>query len=151
MTQLSLVDQITADMKTAMRNKDTLRLTTIRMLRSELLLISKESKDAVVTDEKAVACAEKLVKQRRESAKQFRAAGREDLAEKEDQECKILQAYLPEPLSESEVAQLIDQAFDTLKPEGMRDMGKIIGHLKGHMAGRADMGQVSKIVKERLS
>jgi uncharacterized protein len=146
----SLVDQITADMKSAMRNKDTVRLTTIRMLRSEFLLISKEQKDAVVSDEQALACVEKLVKQRRESAKQFRAANREDLAEKEDQESQILKAYLPEPLSDDEVSALINQAFDELKPEGMRDMGKLIGHLKGQMAGRADMGQVSKQVKERL-
>jgi hypothetical protein len=145
-----LVDQITADMKTAMREKDTVRLTTIRNVRSEILLLSKESKDAVVTDQQAMACVEKLLKQRRESAKQFRAADREDLAAKEDQEAEILKGYLPEPLSEDEINQLIDQAFAELKPEGMRDMGKVIGHLKSQLAGRADMGQVSQIVKGRL-
>jgi hypothetical protein len=145
-----LMDQITADMKTAMREKDTVRLTTIRNIRSELLLLSKESKDAVVTDQQALACIEKLLKQRRESAKQFRAADREDLAVKEDAEADILKTYLPEPLSEDEIKQLIDQAFAELNPEGMRDMGKVIGHLKGQLAGRADMGQVSQIVKARL-
>ncbi len=147
---MALIEQITADMKSAMRDKDTVRLTTIRMLRSELLLLSKEKKDAVVTDEQALACVEKLVKQRREAAKQFRAADREDLAVKEEQETEILKIYLPEPMSDDEVASLINQAFDELKPEGMRDMGKVIGHLKAKLAGRADMGQVSQQVKARL-
>lgn len=147
---MTLIEQITTDMKSAMREKDTVRLTTIRMLRSEILLLSKEKKDAVVTDDQALACVEKLVKQRREAAKQFRAADREDLAEKEDQESLILKVYLPEPMSDNEVAALIDQAFDELKPDGMRDMGKVIAHLKGKFAGRADMGQVSQQVKARL-
>ena len=147
----SLVDQITADMKTAMRDKDTLRLSTIRHVRSEILLLSKESRDAVVTDQQALTCVEKLMKQRRESAKQFRAANREDLAEKEDQEAEILKKYLPEPLSENEIASLIDQAFTKLQPAGMRDMGKVVAHLKDQIAGRADMGLISLQVKARLS
>ena len=147
----SLVDQITADMKTAMREKDTLRLSTIRHVRSEILLLSKESRDAVVTDQQALTCVEKLMKQRRESAKQFRAANREDLAEKEDQEAEILKKYLPEPLSENEIASLIDQAFAKLQPAGMRDMGKVVAHLKDQIAGRADMGLISLQVKARLS
>lgn len=146
-----LIDQITTDMKIAMREKDTIRLTTIRHIRSELLLISKESKDTVLTDQQALTCIEKLLKQRRESAKQFRAANREDLASKEDEEADILKAYLPEPLDEDQIHKLIDQAFAELKPEGIRDMGKIVSHLKNQLAGRADMSRVSQIVKERLA
>jgi uncharacterized protein YqeY len=148
---MMLVDQITADMKAAMRDKDAIRLMTIRLLKSEILLLSKESKDAVVTDEQAIACVEKLIKQRRESARQFRAADREDLAVKEDQEAEILKVYMPEPLNEASIHQLIDQAFCELKPEGIRDMGKVVSHLKNQLAGRADMAQVSQIVKARLA
>jgi len=147
----SLINQLTADMKIAMRNKETLRLNTIRNVRSEILLLSKEGKGTVVTDQQALACIDKLLKQRRESAKQFRAANREDLAEKEDQEAEILKAYLPEPLTKDELALLIEDAFTKLQPTGMRDMGKIIAYLKDQIAGRADMSQVSEDVKARLN
>lgn len=150
MTAPSLADQITADMKTAMREKDSLRLTTLRMLKSELLLLSKEAKDATLSDEKALACVEKLVKQRKEAARQYQAANREDLADKELQEAQILQTYLPEPMSEAELNVLIDQVFTELKPEGMRDMGKVVATLKAKTAGRADMAAVSQQVKARL-
>ena len=150
MTAPSLVDQITADMKTAMREKDSLRLTTLRMLKSELLLISKAAKDAPVTDQQAMTCIEKLVKQRKEAARQYQGANREDLADKELQEAQVLQAYLPEPMSEAELTALIDQVFAELKPEGMRDMGKVVGQLKAKTAGRADMAAVSQQVKARL-
>lgn len=151
MSQQSLSEQIVADIKDAMRAKDTLRTSTLRMLRSELLLLTKTANaDEQVTDSQVITIVEKLIKQRKDSANQFRAADREELAQKEELEASILAAYLPEQLSEDEISTLIDSAFAEVKPETMRDMGKIMAILKPQLAGRADMGQVSQIIKSRL-
>ena len=151
MSEQSLSDQIVADIKTAMRARDTLRLTTLRMLRSDLLLLSKSQDDAPATDAQVIDLAVKMVSKRKDAAKQFRQAKREDLAEKEDLESTILSHYLPTPLSASELSTLIEAAFDQVKPEGMRDMGKLMGILKPQIAGRADMGAISQQLKDRLS
>lgn len=147
---MSLRDQITEDMKNAMRAKETERLGTIRLL---LAAIKQKEVDERIemTDAHVLAITEKLIKQRKDSITQFQAANREDLVAKESAELAILQAYMPAQLSEAEIANEVKMAIASTGASGPQDMGKVIGALKGKLAGRADMGLVSALVKAALN
>jgi hypothetical protein len=146
---MSLKDKITEDMKTAMRAKDSARLGTVRLL---LAAIKQKEVDerVVLTDADVLAIIDKMVKQRRESIAQFEKAGRNDLADGEKAEIVVLLAYLPQQLSEAEVAKEIEAAIAETGASGAREMGKVMGLLKSRLAGRTDMGKVSGLVKAKL-
>ena len=147
---MSLKDQITEDMKTAMRAKDSERLGTIRLLLAALK--QKEVDERVVLDDAAViAIVDKLIKQRKDSLEAFQKAERKDLADKEAAELVVLQAYLPARLSAEEVAAEVKAIVTALGAAGPGDMGKVMGAVKAKLAGKADMGQVSAAVKAALA
>jgi len=144
-----LLDRIKDDMKQAMRDRAKDRLTTIRLI---LAAVKQQEVDRRVILEEAeiLAILDKMVKQRRDSIEQFDKAGRDDLSSKEKLEIEVIQAYLPQPLSEQEISELITEAITSTKAESMRDMGKVMGILKPKMQGRADMGKVSGLIKSQL-
>ncbi|MCZ8257299.1 MAG: GatB/YqeY domain-containing protein [Polaromonas sp.] len=146
----ALKDQITEDMKTAMRAKDSERLGTIRLLLAALK--QKEVDERVVLDDAAViAIVDKLIKQRKDSLEAFIKAERKDLADKEAAELVVLQAYLPARLSADEVAAAVKAIVAELGASGPGDIGKVMGAVKAKLAGKADMGQVSAAVKAALA
>ena len=147
---MSLKDQITEDMKTAMRAKDSERLGTIRLLLAAVK--QKEIDERVVLDDAAVvAIVDKLIKQRKDSIEAFQKAERKDLADKEAAELLVLQAYLPTRLSLEEVTAEVRAIVAELGATGPGDMGKVMGAVKAKLAGKADMGQVSAAVKAALA
>jgi uncharacterized protein YqeY len=147
---MSLKDQITEDMKTAMRAKDSERLGTIRLLLSACK--QKEVDERITLDDVAVvAIVDKLIKQRKDSIAAFTQAGRQDLSDKEGAELTVLQAYLPARLSADEVAAEVRVIVAELGASGPGDMGKVMGAVKTRLAGKADMGQVSAAVKAALA
>jgi uncharacterized protein YqeY len=147
---MSLKDQITEDMKTAMRAKDTARLGTIRLLLAACK--QKEVDERVVLgDADIVAIVDKLIKQRKDSIAAFQQAGRIDLADKEQSELVVLQAYLPARLSSEEVAAAVKQIVERLGAKGPGDMGKVMAAVKTELAGKAEMSQVSAAVKAALA
>ena len=152
---MSLKDQITEDMKTAMRAKDMERLGTIRLLQAAIK--QKEVDERITLDDAAVlAVVDKLLKQRKDSITAFEAAGRQDLADKEKAEAGVLQVYLPARLGEAEIAEAVRAIGAAFEAEQGRaptaaDMGKLMGAAKAQLAGQADMGQVSAAVKALLA
>jgi hypothetical protein len=147
---MTLKDQITEDMKTAMRAKDAPRLLTIRGLLAALK--QKEVDERVTLDDAAVvAIIDKLIKQRKDSISQFAGAGRTDLVDKETAELHVLEAYLPQRLSAQEIAAEVAAIVAELGASGPGDMGKVMGAVKTRLAGKADMGLVSAAVKQALS
>jgi hypothetical protein len=147
---MSLKDQITEDMKSAMRAKEAERLGTIRLL---LAAIKQREVDEriVVDDAGIVAIIEKLIKQRKDSITQFEKAGRTDLVNQESNELTILQAYMPAQLSAEEISAIVSKTIADLGASGPQDMGKVIGALKPQLSGKADMGAVSGLVKAALA
>ena len=147
---MSLKDQITEDMKNAMRAKDVARLGAIRLL---LAAIKQREVDEriVVDDAGVIATVEKMIKQRKDSISQFEKAGRDDLVAIEAGEMAILQAYLPAQLSDAEVEAAVVAAVSSTGVAGPQDMGKVIGALKAQLDGKADMGKVSALVKAALA
>ena len=152
---MSLKDQITEDMKTAMRAKDSERLGTIRLLLAACK--QKEVDERVVLDDVAVvAIVDKLIKQRKDSITAFEGAGRQDLADKEKSEMTVLQGYLPQRMSADETLVAVKAIVATISAElgraaGPSDMGKVMGVVKTQLTGKADMGQVSGAVKAALA
>ncbi len=145
----SLKDRITEDMKSAMRAKDSARLSAIRLLQAAIK--QKEVDERIVVDDTAVlAIVEKLIKQRKDSIEQFTKAGRTDLVDKETAELNLLTGYLPQQLSEAEVVAVIDAAIADVGMSGPQAMGKVMALVKPRLAGRADMSRVSGLVKQRL-
>lgn len=147
---MTLKEQITEDMKSAMRAKEAERLGTIRLL---LAAIKQREVDERITVDDAgiIAIIEKLIKQRKDSIEQFQKAGRTDLVDQESKELAILQAYMPAQLSAAEVQSAIQNIIADLGASGPQDMGKVIGALKAQLAGKADMGMVSGLVKAALA
>ena len=147
---MSLKDQITEDMKTAMRAKDSGRLGTIRLLQAAMK--QKEVDERVTLDDAMViAIVDKLIKQRKDSIDAFNKAGRQDLVDIEEAEMKVLQVYLPARLSADEVAAEVKAIVAELGASGLGDMGKVMGAVKQRLAGKADMGAVSAAVKAALA
>jgi uncharacterized protein YqeY len=146
----SLKDRITEDMKAAMRAKDAARLGAIRLLQAAIK--QKEVDERVVADDAAVlAIIDKLIKQRRDSIEQFAKAGRTDLVDKEKAELELLSGYLPQQMSEAEIVAAIDAAIAATGAAGPQGIGKVMADLKPKLVGRADVGKVSTLVKQRLA
>ena len=142
--------QLNADIKAAMKARDSERLTVLRG--ASAAIKQREVDERITLDDAAIiALIDKLIKQRKDAAEQFRGGGREDLAANEEREIDWLQPYLPQPLSADEIAARIDAAIASTCASGMADMGKVMGQLKPELAGRADLGQVSKDVRARLA
>lgn len=146
---MTLKERITEDMKIAMKARETERLGAIRLLLSSIK--QKEVDERIqLSDPDVVAVIEKMLKQRRDSISQFEAAGRTDLADKEKFEVGVLQTYMPQALSEAEVAAIIQAAITETGASGVKDMGKVMGVVKAKVTGRADMGKVSALIKSKL-
>jgi uncharacterized protein YqeY len=147
---MSLKDQITEDMKTAMRAKDSARLGTIRLLQAAMK--QKEVDERVTLDDAAViAIVDKLIKQRKDSVTAYVQANRQDLADQESSEIKVLEAYLPQRLSPEEIQAAVKAIVAQVGASGPGDMGKVMGAVKAQLAGKADMGLVSAAVKAVLA
>jgi uncharacterized protein YqeY len=147
---MSLKQQITEDMKAAMRARETARLGAIRLLLAAMK--QREVDERIeLTDADVVAIIEKMLKQRRDSISQFKAANRQDLVDVEEFEVTVLQGYMPQQLSEAEIASAIAEAIAATGAAGPQDMGKVMGVVKPKLAGRADMGKVSGLIKAQLT
>ena len=145
-----LKDQILNDQKAAMKGGDKPRLATIRLIMAAIKQQEVDSRKEL-TDEDVITILTRMVKQRRDSVDQYTKAGRSDLADQETAEIAIIDQYLPEQLSEEEVASIIDEIISATGAAGPQDMGKVMGQLKGKLQGRADMGAASAIVRQKLA
>lgn len=147
---MTLKQRLTDDMKAAMKSGEKERLATIRLVNAAIK--QREVDERIVLDDAAViAVLEKMLKQRRDSVSQYEAAGREDLASVERAEIVVIEAYLPAKMGEAEIAAEIAAAVAETGATGAADMGKLMGVLKPALAGQADMGLVSKLVKQKLA
>lgn len=143
-------EKILNDLVSAMKNKDKETLTVLRMVKGAIQL-EEINKKQELNDEDVIAVLSKQIKTRKESMVEFEKASRTDLVEQTKKEIEILNKYMPEQLSEEEVLKVIDEAFETLKPEKPSDMGKLMGFLTPKLKGKADMSFVSKTIKEKLA
>ena len=147
---MSLKTQLTEDMKTAMRAKDQVSLSTIRLINAAIKQFEVDERTEA-DDAKVISILTKMVKQRKDSAKIYTEAGRQDLADKENAEIEILNRYLPQMMSAEEIKTVVEAAITETGASGMADMGKVMGVLKTRLAGKADMGEVNKILKATLT
>jgi uncharacterized protein YqeY len=145
-----LKNQIIADMKSAMKAKDSATLKAVRMIVEAIKQKEVDTREEL-DDQGILAVIQKMVKQRKDSIDQFTQAGRDDLVSVEEAELKVINLYMPKQLSESEIEYVVDQVISQTGASGMQDMGKLMGVLKGELSGKADMGIVSKIIKSKLS
>ena len=143
-------EKILNDLVLSMKNKDKETLTVLRMVKGAIQL-EEINKKQELNDEDVIAVLSKQIKTRKESIVEFEKAGRNDLVTQTQSEIDILSKYMPEQLSEDEVLKVINEAFDTLKPEKPSDMGKLMGFLTPKLKGKADMSFVSKTIKEKLA
>ncbi len=151
---MSIQDQILADLKQAMKNKEKDRLQVLRSLKSKLLereISERKDGEATLSDEQVVEVLMKAAKQRKESIEQFKEGGRDDLVENEQKELDIIEAYLPEMLSEEEIRDIARQKIDQLGAENMADVGKVMGAMMSELKGQDEGSLLSKVVKEELS
>ena len=147
---MSLKERLSEDMKNAMRAKDQLSLSTIRLINAAIKQYEVDERTEA-DDAKVIALITKMVKQRKDSAKIYTDAGRQDLADKENAEIEVINRYLPQMMSAAEIEQAVAAAVAQTGAAGMADMGKVMGVLKTLLAGKADMGEVNKILKAKLS
>ena len=146
----TLKERIVAEMKEAMRARESVRLDAIRLLRAAIQ--RREIDERVeLGDEEVLAVIQKMIKQGRDSITQFEQGARDDLVQKEATMLAVLETYLPEQLAEGELTELINKALNETDAQSVRDMGKVMGWLKPHVQGRADMGIVSNAIKQKLS
>lgn len=143
-------DKILEDLKSAMKSQDKLSLAVIRMLKGAIQMEELKLKKTL-SDEEVIDVVSKQVKTRKEAIKEFEKGGRSDLILQNEEEIKILEKYLPEQLDENQIDEIINNAFLEVKPETMKDMGKIMSFVSPKLKGKADMGLVSKKIKEKLS
>ncbi|MDP1595597.1 MAG: GatB/YqeY domain-containing protein [Methylotenera sp.] len=147
---MSLKLQITEDMKTAMRAKDSARLGAIRLLQAAIK--QREVDERIeLTDADVITAIEKMLKQRRDSITAYESAKRDDLADIEKYEVSVLQTYLPQQLTEAEVLSILEQVVVDTGAAGIKDMGKVMAAIKPLVAGKADMGTISGLIKTRLA
>ncbi len=149
MTACALKQQLQSDMKSTMKSGDKARLAVIRLILAAIKQVEVDER-IEVDDARVNAVLDKMAKQRRESISQFEKAGRQDLIDIEQAELDILQDYLPEALSDDEIEQLISAAIEKTGASEIRQMGQVMGILKPQLQGRADMGKVSQLIKNRL-
>ncbi len=147
---MTIKEQINNDIKDAMRARDTEKLSAMRLITAAIKQIEVDER-IEVDEARMLVILDKLVKQRNESISQFKSAGRDDLVAQEQFELNIIGQYLPEPLTDAEVTQLIEQALTDTGAQKMSDMGKIMAQLKPQMQGRADMAKVSAMIKAKLN
>ena len=147
---MSLKTQLTEDMKTAMRAKDQVSLSTIRLINAAIKQFEVDERTEA-DDAKVISILTKMVKQRKDSAKIYTEAGRQDLADKENAEIEILNRYLPQMMSPEEIKTVVEAAIAETGASGMADMGKVMGVLKTRLAGKANMGEVNKVLKAALT
>lgn len=145
-----LKQRITEDMKSAMRAKDKERLKAIRMILGAIKQREVDERIELV-DEQVLAVIQKMVKQRKDSISQFKEAGRTDLIEIEEAELVVINNYMPAQLSKNDISKVVDKAIADSGASSMQDMGKLMGLLKGQLAGKADMGVVSSIIRSKFS
>jgi len=143
-------EKIINDLKNAMKNQDKDALAVIRMVKGAISLEEINLKREL-NDDEVIGIIAKQIKTRKESIVEFEKGNRQDLIDKTNAEIEILNAYMPEQLTEEEVVAEIDKAFSIINPRGMKDMGKVMGHLNPILKGKADMSFVSKIIKEKLN
>jgi hypothetical protein len=147
---VSLKQRISEDIKTAMRAKDSDRLSALRLLSSAMK--QREVDERIeLTDDDILVVIDKMLKQRRDSITQFQAAGRQDLVDKEQFEVQVLNAYMPQALSAQEIEQAISEAITASGAKSMQDMSKVMAQLRPKLAGRADLAKVSGLVKSKLT
>ncbi|NKI16616.1 GatB/YqeY domain-containing protein [Spongiibacter sp. KMU-166] len=149
MSQPSLKQTLSDAMKAAMRAKDKERLSAVRLILSEIKRIEVDER-IEIDDARCLAVLDKMCKQRRDSISQYEGAGREDLASVERQEMEVIQSFMPNPLSADELDQLISQAIADTGADSIKAMGQVVAQLKPAVQGRADMGEVSRLIKARL-
>ena len=147
---MNLNDRIMNDLKESMKNKDSFKLSVIRMLKGAIQL-EKINKKRDLTDEEVIDVISKQIKLRKDSINEFTKAGRNDLVENTQKEVEILNEYMPEQLSSEEVNKIIDEAFAKVNPTSQKDMGLIMKEVTPKVKGKADMGEVSRIIKEKLN
>ena len=147
---MNLNDRIMNDLKEAMKNKDSFKLSVIRMVKGAIQL-EKINKKRDLNDEEVIDVISKQIKLRKDSINEFEKAGRNDLADTTKKEVEVLNEYMPEQLSSEEVNKIIDEAFAKVNPTSQKDMGLIMKEVTPKVKGKADMGEVSKIIKEKLS
>ncbi|ANH60247.1 MULTISPECIES: GatB/YqeY domain-containing protein [Dokdonia] len=149
---MSLSKDVMTAMKEAMKAKDQNALTSLRAIKSAILLAQTESgAKEEITEEQELKLLQKLVKQRKDSAAIFNEQGRADLAEPELAQAEVIAQFLPEQLGEDDIAKVVDEVIATTGAQGMKDMGKVMGQVNGKLAGKADGKTISTIVKSRLS
>ncbi len=146
----TIKDRITTDLKDAMRARDKQKLNTLRLITAAIKQVEVDER-IEVTEPRLLIILDKLAKQRKESISQFQVAARDDLVAQEQFELELISQYLPLPLLDSEIEELIRQALSELNSFNLSDMGKVMTYLKPHLQGRADMSKVSLMVKARLS
>lgn len=146
---MSIKATVNDAMKDAMRAREKVRLGTIRLIQSEFKRVEVDER-IEIGDDRALTIMDKMLKQRRDSARQYEEAGRQELADIELAEIEVIQEFLPKQLSEEEIGELIEKAIADTGASGMQDMGKLMGVLKPQLQGRADMGKVSGLVKSKL-
>ena len=149
---MSFQDELNTKLKGAMREKNTVALESLRAIKSAILLLQTQSGAKETPDEsEIIKLLQKLVKQRKESASIFREQGRDDLAELEEAQIEVISQFLPEQLSSSAVAKIIDEVIEKVGATKMKDMGKVMGMANKQLAGQADGKLIAEIVKKRLS
>ncbi|QTJ58473.1 hypothetical protein B8A39_05435 [Dolosigranulum pigrum] len=147
---MSVLDQLNQDMKAAMKAKDKAKLKTIRMLKASLQN-EKLAKQDDLTEQEELDILAREKKQRLDSLQEFKQAGRDDLVDEVEEELAIVAEYLPEPLSDNEVKEIVQSVIDSVNASGMQDMGKVMGAVMPKVKGRADGNFVSEVVKAKLS
>lgn len=147
---MTLNEQINNDLKNSMKTKDSFTLGVIRMLKGAIQL-SKRNVHDEVTDEEIIDVVTKQIKLRKDSIEEFKKANREDLVNQNKEEIKVLEKYLPEQLSKEEILNIIDEAFNKINPTSQREMGLIMKEITPKVKGKADMGEISRVIKERMN
>ena len=148
---MSLQEQVTKQLKTAMKAKDSVALESLRAIKSAILLTQTQAGAKDLTADDEIKLVQKLVKQRKDSAEIFREQGRLDLAEPEEAQIKIIEQFLPEQLDEAAIAEIIEGIIAQTNADGMKDMGKVMGMATKAMAGKADGKSISAIVRQKLA
>ena len=148
---MSLQEQVTQQLKAAMKAKDSVALESLRAIKSAILLTQTQAGAKDLTNEDEIKLVQKLVKQRKDSAEIFRQQGRIDLAEPEEAQIRIIEQFLPEQLDKAAIAKIIEGIITQTNAEGMKDMGKVMGMASKAMAGKADGKTISAIVRQKLS
>jgi hypothetical protein len=148
---MGLQEKVTDQLKAAMKAKDSVALESLRAIKSAILLTQTQAGAKELSSDDEIKLVQKLVKQRKDSAEIFRRQGREDLAEPEEAQIKIIQQFLPEQLDEAAIAVIIDGIIAKTHAEGMKDMGKVMGMASKAMSGKADGKTISAIVRKKLA